>query len=404
MVKELTNNHIKFLLSLTNRWNQSGFDKYKNGLHDLNNVPDNQKSDYLIYTMASMAFKNCSNIKLSEKITNTLLNTDSINEFKHLPFPFVFLDTQIELEDHLINGILIIDYFQSSILKGVFKFPEDSGKFLYIHLSSIDKDNHTFFNSFSTQKQDLERGLYSADKSLEKTFNKKGLFYLSNFVNSFLNFLYFPEVQIIEEVTKKKSLQLLDKYPEMKKYYISITGQVRKYVNSFSQQISENIKKHNFVFPVRGFYRKLESDFFKHKRGQMIFVPPFFKGIGNTTSSKEYYLKEQSETKWLCQSRLFDIIKSLYPDQPILPNYRCALDGLEIDIYLPVLKLGFEYNGEQHYNFIPHFHKRFNDFEKLRGRDVKKNEIAKEKGIRLITVKYDVELTVGNIKQLIGHY
>ncbi len=31
--------------------------------------------------------------------------------------------------------------------------------------------------------------------------------------------------------------------------------------------------------------------------------------------------------------------------------------NLEIDCYSPKLKLGVEYNGAQHYKFIPHFHK-----------------------------------------------
>jgi hypothetical protein len=51
-----------------------------------------------------------------------------------------------------------------------------------------------------------------------------------------------------------------------------------------------------------------------------------------------------SESSSLSQKEVFDFIKSNY-DGPILENDRSTIKPYEIDIYLPELKLGFEFNG-----------------------------------------------------------
>jgi ribosomal protein S18 len=59
------------------------------------------------------------------------------------------------------------------------------------------------------------------------------------------------------------------------------------------------------------------------------------------------------ETRFASESRLFDIVKELFPnyiiERAIRPDF---LEGLEIDIYLPQLKLAIEYQGKQHYEVV----------------------------------------------------
>ncbi len=87
------------------------------------------------------------------------------------------------------------------------------------------------------------------------------------------------------------------------------------------------------------------------------------------------------------------IISNYFCNHLILRNTRGFLDGLEIDCYIPDLRIGFEYNGEQHYKFTPAFHKSEKDFIKQQKRDELKRVIAKEKDIKLITIKYDEVLS-----------
>ena len=88
-----------------------------------------------------------------------------------------------------------------------------------------------------------------------------------------------------------------------------------------------------------------------------------------------------------------NIVTSIFKNHLVLKNTRGFLNGLEIDCYIPDLKIGFEYNGEQHYNFISAFHKDENDLIKQKKRDILKNKLALERGIKLITIRYDEELS-----------
>lgn len=63
---------------------------------------------------------------------------------------------------------------------------------------------------------------------------------------------------------------------------------------------------------------------------------------------------------------------------------------LELDCYNPLLKIALEYNGEQHYRFIPYFHQSEKDFEKQVQRDELKKKLCEENGIKLITVPFNV--------------
>lgn len=75
---------------------------------------------------------------------------------------------------------------------------------------------------------------------------------------------------------------------------------------------------------------------------------------------------------------------------------------LEIDCYNHDLKIGIEYNGEQHYVFPNGFHRRYDEFEKQLRRDQFKVEMCDRLGIYLITVPYTVPHD--RIKDYIDYY
>jgi len=65
--------------------------------------------------------------------------------------------------------------------------------------------------------------------------------------------------------------------------------------------------------------------------------------------------------------------------------------NLELDLYNEELKLGVEYSGRQHYEFVPHFHKNYEAFLNQQYRDYMKEIKCKENGIRLIVVPYTIK-------------
>lgn len=77
---------------------------------------------------------------------------------------------------------------------------------------------------------------------------------------------------------------------------------------------------------------------------------------------------------------------------------------LELDIYIPELKLAFEYNGIQHYEFNSFFQKTEEDFKALQYRDRCKKRICKLKGITLIRIRYDEKLSEQLVLTKIKHF
>ena len=67
-------------------------------------------------------------------------------------------------------------------------------------------------------------------------------------------------------------------------------------------------------------------------------------------------------------------------------------EGLELDLYIPELKLGFEYNGIQHYEAVEHWGGEQNLVEQQK-RDVLKRQRCNEKEVNLITIRYDEPLS-----------
>ena len=73
--------------------------------------------------------------------------------------------------------------------------------------------------------------------------------------------------------------------------------------------------------------------------------------------------------------------------------------NMELDCYNDDLKLAVEYNGRQHYNYVPHFHKNREAFYNQKYRDELKRIKCREHGVHLIEVPYTI--SVDKIKDYI---
>lgn len=62
--------------------------------------------------------------------------------------------------------------------------------------------------------------------------------------------------------------------------------------------------------------------------------------------------------------------------------------NLELDMYNEDLKLAVEYNGEQHYEYTPYFHKTKDAYYCGRYRDDMKQRLCEKAGVSLISVSY----------------
>jgi hypothetical protein len=73
--------------------------------------------------------------------------------------------------------------------------------------------------------------------------------------------------------------------------------------------------------------------------------------------------------------------------------------NLELDCYNEDLQIAVEYNGLQHYKYVPYFHKNNEAFLNQKYRDDMKRRICKDENIILIEVPYTVK--VENIERFI---
>lgn len=77
----------------------------------------------------------------------------------------------------------------------------------------------------------------------------------------------------------------------------------------------------------------------------------FTKKIENIVR-QEFGFKNVGEG-WVSETLLYQIIKNILPQYEIIRHHRPKwLEGLEIDIFISDLKLGFEYQGQQHFHPI----------------------------------------------------
>lgn len=66
--------------------------------------------------------------------------------------------------------------------------------------------------------------------------------------------------------------------------------------------------------------------------------------------------------------------------------------NLELDCFNPDLRLACEYNGVQHYQYVPYFHRNKEAFRNQQYRDFMKATMCKENGVTLITVPHTVDV------------
>ena len=84
--------------------------------------------------------------------------------------------------------------------------------------------------------------------------------------------------------------------------------------------------------------------------------------------------------------------------EKILPNEKIEFElylgeKLYLDIYIPLYGIGIEYHGRQHFEWVPFFHPTEADFRLAQRRDLRKEELCREKGISLVSFRYNDDLS-----------
>lgn len=96
---------------------------------------------------------------------------------------------------------------------------------------------------------------------------------------------------------------------------------------------------------------------------------------------------------WVSETMLYNIVKELYPNEEIIRHYRPKwLEGLEIDIYIPNINTGLEYQGIQHFKAVEHWGGE-TQLKKQREHDARKKKLCMDLGVKLVCINYDEPMT-----------
>lgn len=127
---------------------------------------------------------------------------------------------------------------------------------------------------------------------------------------------------------------------------------------------------------------------------------------GNLKKKKPTFVQESKGEKE-CRRVLEKIFQRPFPKKrPLFLLNNVTGKPLEIDCCCDELKLGIEYNGKQHYDYVPGMHKNYEAFRNQQYRDEMKERMCKENGFTLITVPYTVaekDIEMFLINQLLYH-
>jgi len=119
------------------------------------------------------------------------------------------------------------------------------------------------------------------------------------------------------------------------------------------------------------------------------------KSSSNSFSPSGQSPKKESRGEAECRRVLQKYLQKPFPNRR--PDFlRNPVTGgnynLELDCYDENLRLAVEYNGAQHYKYIPYFHKNKEAFLNQKYRDELKRHLCKENKITLIEVPNTVNL------------
>lgn len=111
------------------------------------------------------------------------------------------------------------------------------------------------------------------------------------------------------------------------------------------------------------------------------------------------------EGKWKSEQLLYEIVKQIYPQKSVFYQYRPSFllyqnRQLSYDIYIPSLKIAFEYQGKQHFEPVDFFGGE-ESFIKQKERDKLKKKLSESAGVCIVYINYWDSLSIELVKERI---
>lgn len=129
---------------------------------------------------------------------------------------------------------------------------------------------------------------------------------------------------------------------------------------------------------------------------------PYYDWAKQEYHTEKNYLLAENKLKsiWKGEFQMYKMTKELYPDA--IYQYHCEWLGRQsLDVYIPSISVGIEYQGIQHYEPIEHFGGKHAYLHRVE-LDNQKRKLCAANHVKLLEWKYDSPLTKNSLNKKIG--
>jgi hypothetical protein len=170
-----------------------------------------------------------------------------------------------------------------------------------------------------------------------------------------------------------------------------------KTIDKYTRQIILLCVFFLFMFALFNFFTRKKGSYTNYDETiKTLFELPFTPRKSSAESHKVAWGLEStnsSKGEQECKRVIEEITqKHFIKHRPDFLKNEITGKNLELDCYNDELKLAIEYNGIQHYEYTPVFHKNKDSFYNTKYRDKMKETLCHENGVKLIVVPYTVKL------------
>ena len=150
-------------------------------------------------------------------------------------------------------------------------------------------------------------------------------------------------------------------------------------------------------------YLPYQTLFARRRYGRDVFEgEPEYRELENETRRAFGYM--ETGQKWLNETFLFRIVTNFLAPSEVIHHYRGKeLEGLEIDVWVPSLLLGIEYQGEQHYRAMDHWGGQ-EGLERRLANDQRKKSLCMKLGYTLIEFHHDQAVSEEAVRKRLNSF
>lgn len=297
-------------------------------------------------------------------------------------------------KDNALKYWKIAEYIDCKIPELNF-FEVNDGKYIYTVKKDIDS-----INALNSTIGLVKKGTFWIDqKNLPKHLEFS--FKYPNGINGDLLRYIFEE---FGEITENTSSFLRGRIPQKHIKQFEIFSTIPYYLTD-EQCFFDIFEKHHLPTIL---YRKrhsvAETNLYKKIFYEKLMVVLNAHKKEQEKQRKDLYsrliLLDRTSPKWKTEALLFSLVSGFYPDA--IYQYRPDwLDMQSLDIYIPSLYAGIEYQGVQHYKAIEHFGGE-EHFLQQQENDRKKKQLCKDNGVILIEWPYSKEVTEEEVRKVLN--